>query len=393
MINFPDDTSQDYVAPNGVVYRYEDNRWRVKTFDVGDIDLDDYLPLTGGSVSGPLVVQGSLTNQGGTLIAGDREKALQVYDLQGGEVFRASCYKYGIGVQYFGTMDFDTNIVTKAYVDTAVGNVDLDAYLPLSGGTLSGNLILESGKYMGSVADGQKYNTLQFDGNYVKYYGFTGDDYAVVQQRQIKNFMPFSGGQFLGDVKFKDATKLEMGGTYNNNIIDGKEGFTSNGLVPTLGYVKHVINALGDSVGGEQGVPGIAKYKWAEGRTFTSLRPGEISGFTADYTQTSILSEIKYIVWNGVDKDGNRPSPDLNAVDFNSWTSTFQLMSGDLTSTFLRAVGGSHLGKDFCVFQYNKEADSYFVGWDNAETTVLTSTMIRFLPDQVLSLRMPDWFL
>ena len=32
MINFPDDTSQDYVAPNGVVYRYEDNRWRVKAY-------------------------------------------------------------------------------------------------------------------------------------------------------------------------------------------------------------------------------------------------------------------------------------------------------------------------------------------------------------------------
>ena len=40
-----------------------------------------------------------------------------------------------------------------------------------------------------------------------------------------------------------------MGGTYNNNIIDGKEGFTDNSIVATLGYVKHqVANSVGDGV-------------------------------------------------------------------------------------------------------------------------------------------------
>ena len=67
MINFPDDTSQDYVAPNGVVYRYEDNRWRVKTFEVGDINLDEYLPKSGGSITGDLGVAGTISNNGGFL--------------------------------------------------------------------------------------------------------------------------------------------------------------------------------------------------------------------------------------------------------------------------------------------------------------------------------------
>ena len=48
-INFPDDTSQDYLAPNGVVYSYEDNRWRVKSYagaDGAEAAVGPNLPLT-----------------------------------------------------------------------------------------------------------------------------------------------------------------------------------------------------------------------------------------------------------------------------------------------------------------------------------------------------------
>ena len=75
----------------------------------------------------------------------------------------------------------------------------------------------------------------------------------------LKDYLPLAGGDMVGDVKFKDAVKPQMGGTYNNNIIDGKVGFTDNSLVPTLGYVKHAINALGDSVGEEEGARGFRK--------------------------------------------------------------------------------------------------------------------------------------
>ena len=263
-------------------------------------------------------------------------------------------------------INHESDGVSKDYVDTN--------FLPKAGGTMTGDIVMNGKKItgLGSATQGG----MAVSRNY-------GDD---------RYLQVAAGGQITGYVQFKDDTKLQMGGTYNNNIIDGKEGFTDNSIVATLGFVNHQIAQIGDSVGGSGRVPGVANYVWAEGRTFTNLLPGEISGFKADYEQTSFLSEIKYLAWNGVDKDGNRPSPDLNAIDFNSWCSTLQLMNPELTSTFIRSVGGSHLGKDFNVFQYSKEVDVYFVGWENSETTVLTSTMVRFLPAQVLALRMPDWF-
>ena len=80
----------------------------------------DYLPLEGGAITGNLSVSGSLTNQGGIMMAGAKDKALSVYDLQGGAVFSAYGDKFGGGVQYFGAIEAPNHVTTKAYVDEQV---------------------------------------------------------------------------------------------------------------------------------------------------------------------------------------------------------------------------------------------------------------------------------
>ena len=146
--------------------------------------------------------------------------------------------------------------------------------------------------------------------------------------------------------------------------------------------------------GPKKKLSGTAVFNYTEERNFISLRPGEISTFTAQGEQTSILEEIRQVAFSGVDKDGNRHSPDLHAIStYQSWCSTAHLLNEECSQTFLRIVGGSHLGRDYCVFQYNKDVDIYFLGWEHENTGVLTSEMVRFLPDQKITIRIPDWFL
>ena len=93
----------------------------------------DYLPLSGGSISGNLSVSGNISNVGGILLAGPRDSALRVYDTQGGQVFDVHCDKFGVGAQYYGAVELPNHIATKEYVDS----VDLaNKYLSLDGGTM-----------------------------------------------------------------------------------------------------------------------------------------------------------------------------------------------------------------------------------------------------------------
>ena len=97
----------------------------LKSYDGGGVGggQDEYLPLTGGSISGSLSVAGSLSNQGGVLVAGPSDKALQVYDLNGGAVLQAYCSKFGGGVQYHGSIELPDHVTTKSYVDNAIAAI------------------------------------------------------------------------------------------------------------------------------------------------------------------------------------------------------------------------------------------------------------------------------
>lgn len=85
----------------------------------------DFLPLSGGSITGSLSVAGSLSNQGGIMLAGPKDKGFYVYDLQGGAVFSAYGDKFGAGVQYFGAVEQANHVATKEYVDGQIGGIEI----------------------------------------------------------------------------------------------------------------------------------------------------------------------------------------------------------------------------------------------------------------------------
>lgn len=117
----------------------------------------DYLPLGGGSITGNLSVAGSLSNQGGIMLAGPRDKGFYVYDLQGGAVFSAYGDKFGAGVQYFGAVDQAKHVATKEYVDNSIGKIEI----PEAGGGLgfteeyNGNRYYKPGLDTTSLSSGE----------------------------------------------------------------------------------------------------------------------------------------------------------------------------------------------------------------------------------------------
>ena len=267
---FPEN-KEDFTANNGITYSWVENRWRTKS-----VSGEDYLPLSGGSIAGDLAVTGTISNQGGYFLAGPKDKALRVYDLQGGAVFDAHCDRYGVGVQYYGAVELDAHVTTKAYVDT-----NLSSYLPLAGGTMTGDLVMNSKKITGL-------------GNATQGGMAVSRNYADERYLQTA-----AGGQITGYVQFKDDTKLQMGGTYNNNIIDGKEGFTDNSIVATLGYVKHqVANSVGDGSGG--GGP-TSKYDsnfyCRSGVSGNTLNQGDVMFFNDQLVTTTKPAEIAAIAF------------------------------------------------------------------------------------------------
>lgn len=117
----------------------------------------DYLPLSGGSITGNLSVAGSLSNQGGIMLAGPKDKGFYIYDLQGGAVFSAYGDKFGAGAQYFGAVEQAKHVATKEYVDNSIGKIEI----PEAGGGLgftekyNGNRYYKPGVDTTSLAEGE----------------------------------------------------------------------------------------------------------------------------------------------------------------------------------------------------------------------------------------------
>ena len=98
---------------------------KLKKSSAAPVIEGDYLPLSGGAIAGNLSVSGSLSNQGGIMLAGPKDKGFYVYDLQGGAVFSAYGDKFGAGVRYFGAVEQANHVATKAYVDEQVGGIEI----------------------------------------------------------------------------------------------------------------------------------------------------------------------------------------------------------------------------------------------------------------------------
>jgi len=176
----------------------------------------------------------------------------------------------------------------------------VDKFLPLKGGTMTGQLVMDGNTISGvgtPTAGGMVMSRNYADGRYL----------------QLKE-----GGKIEGYVQFKEDTKLQMGGTYNNNIIDGKEGFTDNSIVATLGFVNHAVANSG------VGLPHVEKmylqgfYPWRFGEGTQVNNPGDWLAKTSDYQVVLEPANWKILYFSTTDAYGqDLAGKFLNHMDMN----------------------------------------------------------------------------
>jgi len=290
----------------GVVYRYDGTKW-VAT---GDSDpLIEYLPITGGEVTGPLLVNDLLEVKEDSVEY--QKNRTSITQMSSKEIINA------------GILD---NLMRDP---SQYGY--LQAYLPLAGGNMTGKLNINV----------PSQEALTINNDKVKFWS--------------------SGAVATSYTNFKDDEFV------TKKYVDDRIPSTSNHIA------------------------GTGRYKFYEGREMVSLRDGEFGLFDINDNPTSTLAEARSLCWKGVDQNGERPIPDQNAITYVSHAGDCVLLSESGRQMYYRISGGSHIGKDYCVMQYYKDLDTYFLGW-GAEVGVSTSTSVSFHHTKVILIKKPELF-
>ena len=280
--------TEPVVSTRGILwYRENDDHLLISNYATGftgegeqwtDLSSGDaYLPLTGGTVNGQVII-----NKGPLLV-----NSAQVVELPtGGDLFTVLGSDNGDAIfvingagsgKYLGKQTVDENIATLGYCN--------DNYLKLKGGTMTGDVVMNGHKItglgdatQGAMAVSRNYG----DGRYL----------------QLK-----AGGTIDAEVKFTEDNRLEMGGTYNNNIIDGKQDYTSNSLVPTLGYVNHQIqkNLSIGSLSPRDKMYLQGFYPWKVGAGSQINEPGDFLPKKSDYNVDLNPETWKYLYFSVFD--------------------------------------------------------------------------------------------
>ena len=142
---------------------------------------------------------------------------------------------------------------TEDYVDNAIGNIDLSAYLPLAGGTMTGKLILDRpGNGDGFTINGQDsagddlklltvYHNSSGNDDAINYYGRTDNDNNIANLGWVKtwtdSYLLKTGGTMTGTLTSNATTNqrinfltngssancdISRNGTWQFSIQDGK---------------------------------------------------------------------------------------------------------------------------------------------------------------------------
>ena len=171
-------TKEDFTADNGVTYTWDVNRWRTKAYKLDESKLDEYLPLTGGDLSGKLTVR-KIREDRNTIamsILGqvrDNDNAI-INDV----LFKS--YQREIGspqadyIAYYGSGGGANEILNRKTAQSefasktafeeleqavddieippAADPIELDGYLELAGGTMTGDIAMD-GNRVTALAD------------------------------------------------------------------------------------------------------------------------------------------------------------------------------------------------------------------------------------------------
>lgn len=164
--------------------------------------LGRYLPLTGGTISGDITL-------GGTLSMASKAATI---DMAGGVITNA------------GTPEAETDVANKAYVDTTTGS-----YLPLTGGTLTGDLSMASG----TIFDAAERMTLG-------YIGMSGNSFSATEAPAIKVNIWSENNPDTQPAIIEYCYGYNTYSQIYNKLIKNKlneEYNTNSTLVPTVGWV------------------------------------------------------------------------------------------------------------------------------------------------------------
>ena len=159
-----------------------------------------------------------------------------------------------VGTQIDAIPDVDLDgYATEDYVDNAIGNIDLSAYLPLAGGTMTGKLILDRpGNGDGFTINGQDsagddlklltvYHNSSGNDDAINYYGRTDNDNNIANLGWVKtwtdSYLLKTGGTMTGTLTSNATTNqrinfltngssancdISRNGTWQFSIQDGK---------------------------------------------------------------------------------------------------------------------------------------------------------------------------
>ena len=252
-------------SDTGVEYIYHEGAWRALGPAIEDEfdTLDDrYVRLNATSVVGDLYrLRGP--NAAGTGLSSFQNISDGEHRLYNIALAEDSNTGWAASVQYVqnyvGTqIDAipDVNLdgyATEDYVDNAIGNIDLSAYLPLAGGTMTGKLILDRpGNGDGFTINGQDsagddlklltvYHNSSGNDDAINYYGRTDNDNNIANLGWVKtwtdSYLLKTGGTMTGTLTSNATTNqrinfltngssancdISRNGTWQFSIQDGK---------------------------------------------------------------------------------------------------------------------------------------------------------------------------
>ena len=275
-----------------------------------------FLPLSGGNLTGKLNIN---VNSGEALtINTDKVK-----------FWSSGAVAIDPNYNNFKNNEFVTKEYTDNAITTAINNVDLDDYLPLTGGQMTG---------------------------------------------------PITSNRDQGDYAFRVETAGAHTLTiWNDGVIEStRTGFNDTHLV-TKKYVDEKVGGGGKT---------LPVYSFAV-RNWGSLRPGEVSFVDASGGGISNFDSCKGIIFHATDFNGDRAM----SYGSNSFTSdlgsALNILSESGSDLYFR-IAEVQKATGFVKVSYGKNEDSWWFAWDSTEVTVKPGGFNQVSNGFKFSLQCPD---
>jgi len=294
--------------------------------------VSDYLPLTGGDMTGDLTI-----NNAGLIV--DKSSGTAVTIKKDG-ITNLQFWVDGSATTTKTTFS-DDNLVTKLYVDTKVAGINSD-YLPLTGGTLTGNLRMEgAGFYTNAII-----KSTRNSGNAFQVKPDDGDETAFIKTDGKAKFSKLTvDSDDFGKIDLRGDANCDIrrNGTYMISLHQDKIGFSQhldvnnkrikNLAAPDLSsdaatksYVDTKVSEIG------RNYPGL-RFKFSSG---TGASLGKFNYYDSGGLKLRVSNNSQDFKWN----DGGL-TVDYSFSEGHRWSIYEKLSDGSLkiirTGTYNRA--------------------------------------------------------